>query len=141
MPIYELINPSDSYTFEAPSIEVAAVAVLQLSSSCGATQLTCVPDDEEPPSTPVMFGWPEWLLDRGIDDAWVEAHLEHVADALESMRIGSLVDREDIEQALALIPKSKRQEWLAKRQDRLRISLSKIGERAWEVAALLRQKA
>lgn len=38
MKTYEFINPSDPYTFNAPSIEIAAAVVLQLSPSYGAVE-------------------------------------------------------------------------------------------------------
>ena len=56
MPIYELVNPSDPYTFEAPNIEVAGVCACLLSSGFGARGA-----DE---STPILFGWNAWLKDR-----------------------------------------------------------------------------
>ena len=39
MPIYELVNPSDTYTFEAPNIEVAGVAACLLSTGFGARRV------------------------------------------------------------------------------------------------------
>ena len=44
MPIYELNNPSDPYTFEAENIEVAGAAVVYLSTSYGATEVGCDSD-------------------------------------------------------------------------------------------------
>lgn len=35
MNVYELINPSDPYTFEAPNIEIAGAAVVLLSTAFG----------------------------------------------------------------------------------------------------------
>ena len=39
MKVFELINPSDPYTFEAPSIEVAGVVAVLLSGGFGAVNV------------------------------------------------------------------------------------------------------
>lgn len=39
MNTYELINPSDPYTFKAPDIKIAAVVACLLSTSFGARQV------------------------------------------------------------------------------------------------------
>lgn len=133
MPVYELINPSDPYTFEAPNIEVAGVAVCMLSSHYGAKQ---VDGDQE--STPVLFGWKEWLEDRQINGAWVESHRSEIADALDSFLIGDPASRQDVEEMLAEVPPEKREALMARRQDRHRSSMNQIGERAYEMAKHLR---
>lgn len=128
MPVYELINPSDPYTFVAPSIEVAGACAVSLSSKYGARDLAT---DEQ---TPVWFGWPEWLADRGIDNAWAKANAAAIADAFDSFLIGKPSHREDVESMLKLIPEEKREQWRNERQERHRSSLSQIGERAYQLA-------
>ena len=100
MPIYELINPSDPYTFEAPDLLVAGVAAYLLSSGFGATRVS----DEVEESTPVMFGWREWLDSHGIDAAWMKNHHLEVADALDSFLIGDANGRVDVQSMLAVLP-------------------------------------
>lgn len=138
MPIYELINPSDPYTFEAESIEVAGAAVVYLSTSFGAREVGC--EDDEGESTPTLFGWEEWLKDRGIDSDWIAAHRTEIADALDSFLIGDPATRQDVEDMLAELPPDKREAWKAKRQDRHRTSMSKIGEAATDLAQRLRAR-
>ena len=133
--LYELINPSDPYTFYAPSIEIAGVAVVMLSSGFGAT-----PARGEGESTPVLFGWKEWLEEKGIDNAWCIAHLSEIADALDSFLIGNAAHRADVESMLDELPPEKRDAWRAKRQDRHRSSMNQIGEAAYAAAKRLRQK-
>lgn len=133
MILYELINMSDPYTFYAPSIEVAGVCAVRLSPGFGAA-----PADGEGESTPLMFGWEEWLEAKGVDAAWVEAHRAEIAAAYESFLIGDAAKRADVESMLAMLPEEKRAEWRLQRQDRHRTSLNKIGERAYELAAALR---
>lgn len=145
MPVYELINPSDPYTFEAPNIEVAGVCAVFLSTGFGA--INGVDGDDERERTPVLFGWEEWLKDRGIMDAsgsmeaWLAQHVDEVADAYDSFLIGGMDRREDVLSMLAELPEEKREAWRAKRQDRNRSSLNQIGERAYQLAKQIRKRA
>jgi hypothetical protein len=134
MAVYELINPSDPYTFEAPDILVAGVAVCMLSSAFGANRIS----DDIDESTPVIFGWQEWLDSHGIDAAWVKAHRAEIADALDSFLIGDANGRVDVQTMLAELPEEKREAWRAQRQDRHRTSMNKIGEGAYVLAKQLR---
>ena len=134
--LYELINPSDPYTFHAPSLEIAGVCAVLLSTGYGATPLEGDSDE----TTPILFGWKEWLDARGIDDAWMIAHYSEIADAYDTFLIGGEKERKDVESMLAMLPEEKREEWRAQRQDRHRSSLSAIGERAYKYAKHFREK-
>ena len=133
--LYELINPSDAYTFYADSIEVAGVAVALLSTQFGAK-----PADGEGESTPILFGWDKWFEERLIDSSWIDVHRLEIADALDSVLIGDACERADIEVLLEGLPMEKRETWRAERQDRRRSSMSRIGETAYENAKRLRRK-
>lgn len=132
--LWILINPSDPYTFRAPTLEVAGAAVAMLCTAFGAR-----PADGQGEETPVLFGWEEWLAARGIDRAWIVAHREELAAALDSFLIGDPEERADVESMLEMLPEDRREEWRARRQDRHRSSLSQIGEEAYETARRLRQ--
>lgn len=132
--LWILSNPSDTYTFRAPTLEVAGAAVAMLSTAFGAR-----PADGQGEGTPAVFGWEEWLAARGIDRAWVVAHLEDIAAALDSFLIGAPDEREEVERQLALLPEDQRAAWRSHRQDRHRSSLNDIGEEAYETARRLRQ--
>lgn len=134
---YELINPSDPYTFKAPNIEIAGVCACLLSTGFGARQVDPPPPDDE--TTPILFGWNEWLKDRGIDNAYIDAHREEIADAFDSFLIGDIRKRKDVEEMLALIPAEKQQEWKESRQERHRTSLNQIGEAAYRYAKKFRE--
>lgn len=134
MPIYELINPSDPYTFEAPNIEVAGVVACGLSSAFGAKR---VGDDVEE-SSPILYGWLEWEKANGIDVDWLDENRAAIADALDSFMIGSLESRRDVEVMLAEIPEDKRERIKLDRQHRHRTSLNQIGEYAYRLAKRLR---
>lgn len=136
MPVYELINPSDPYTFEAPSIEVAGVVAAMLSTGFGAQR---VGDEHLNESTPIMFGWDKWMTEHGIDDDWIELHRDEIADAFDSFLIGKFEDRQDVLDMLAELPEEKQEAWRARRQDRHRSSLNRIGEAAYEYAKRLRR--
>lgn len=136
MPLYELINRSDPYTFEAPNIEVAGVAVGLLSTGFGAKDLTQGSDE----SSPILFGWDEWLKDHSIDKAWFASHREELADALESFLIGDQAARADAEDVLRLLPEGEREAWRSRRQDRRRSSMNDIGGAAYRMAKRLRNQ-
>jgi hypothetical protein len=139
MTTYELINPSDPYTFKAPNIEVAGVVAVLLSTAFGAKAID--PPTEDGETTPIIFGWNEWLQDRGINDDWVDSHAADIAEAYDSFLIGSLNQRHDVEKILALLSAEKREEWKADRQDRHRTSMNRIGEAAMSFAKKFRKIA
>lgn len=129
--LYELINPSDAYTFRAPSIEVAGVCAAFLSTAYGARQL----GGNSTETTPILLGWNEWLEDRGINDAWIDSHASEISEAYASFMIGDYAQRSEIESLLQMVPEEQRQKWLNERQEKKRSSLNKIGERAYQLAA------
>jgi len=135
MPIYELINPSDPYSFEAPNLKIAAAAVVMLSPAFGARR--CGDDVEE--CTPILFGWEDWLSEHGIDESWVAQHRAEIADALDSFLIGDYTRRQDVVDMLDMLSPDKREEWRARRQDRHRSSLNQIGKTAYEYARRIRR--
>lgn len=134
--LFELINPSDPYTFEAASIEVAGFVACMLSPGFGAR---CLEKDSDE-STPILFGWDEWFESRGIDSDWVDAHRDGIADAFDSFLIGSTEQRVDIEEAMAAMTPEAREKYRAERQDRNRSSMNQIGEAAYEYAKQFRAK-
>lgn len=126
--IYEIINPSDTYTIQSPDFYGAAVAVLLLGQGAYGIE-----------GTPVMFGWDDWLMEQKIDlDTFIAAHREAIAVALESILIGDKYDREEVEEILRLMPEDQREAWLAKRHDKKRSSMNDIGSRAQQLAKSLR---
>lgn len=135
MPLFKLINPSDDYTLRADSIEIAGAAVAYLSQSYGVENL----DTGE--TSPVMFGWNKWFRERGISADWFRVHLTELADCLDSFLIGNAVDRELIEEVLERLPESERKDFIMKRQERRRTSMSQIGEAAYNLASHLRAHA
>ena len=61
-PLWELINPSDPYTFRAPDVRVAGMAAFIMSHAYGAKRVgggEC---------SPIILGWDEWAAEHGIDE-------------------------------------------------------------------------
>ena len=136
---YELITPSDPYTFKAPNIEIAGCVTVFLSTSFGAKQID--PPNPGGERTPMIFGWAEWLEDHGIDQTFIDNNLSEIADAFDSFLIGNINSRRDAEEMLSLLPAEKQEEWKANRQNRHRTSMNKIGEAAMKYTKAYREAA
>lgn len=132
---FELINPSDPYTFIASSNEVAALTVLLISSAYGAKAKD---DSFEVPIT--MFGggaeWYQEQFGHSANDGLSENKAE-VAKALDSMMYGRFQDRKMYQAALnAIDDEEKRQKFIAEWQDG-RSSLNDIGNYCHSLAKKL----
>ena len=131
--ICRIINPSDPYTLKTDDFVLGAVAVAILGG--GKYGL----DGPEGRSTPILFGWDEWLAEHvGDVGEYIAANKAKLADVLDSVMIGPAAHREDVEAMLREIPEERRAAWLAERQDRHRTSLNDIGTAAYALAARLR---
>jgi len=138
--LWELINPSDPYTFEATTHEVAALVVIALGSGkCGGREIV---EDGDGLEVPIMFfGGVEWYtktFGRSIKEG-VEALRPQIADSLDSLLIGSAEDRERMERVLAAITSdddraAARAAW----HDDRRSSLNDFGAWAAELSKSLR---
>jgi hypothetical protein len=148
--LYELINPSDPYTFRAESREIAVLAAVLLSSGFGVREL----DGEDWMAGPFLFmqadDFLRWFAEEfhadisapAEFDAYVAARRLAIADAFDSFVIGCHNDRLDYEEALqAIDDPAKREAFRRARQDRRRTSRSRIGETAWRLAEQLRAAA
>ncbi len=132
--LFNLINPSDAYTFYAPDIKVAGMAAAIISSKYGAS-----PVDGKGESSPVLLGWDDWMSKNGIDTEWVGANSLLIADALDSLLIGSPEQRKELDDILSSLPEAERIEWRANRQRELQTSANMIADRAYALAERLRQ--
>lgn len=133
---YELINPSDPYTFIAEDFETAALAVLSLGTAYGARPK----DDGENVPILIFGGAAEWYAERfgrTPDDGLADKRL-HVADALASMMLGHFEDRRRYELALSSIDDpEKKARFIDEWQDG-RSSLNDIGGVAHRAAECLK---
>ena len=110
---YELINPSDPYTFLAPSYEVATLTVFVLGTQFGAKS-----EDGSKEVPLFLFGgseeWYKNQFERTVEDGINALKLE-IAEALESFMLGDFEDRKRYELALSCIDKEeKKQKFIIK---------------------------
>lgn len=132
MPTWELINPSDKYTFRTDDFEALAFGILMLSEGSYSVQEL---DVDNPRSSPILIfgGDPnEWWQETfGHKVEGFKPWHKRVADALDTIVIG---DRDDFEAALAAIPdEDAKAKFTAKWNDRKRSSMNDIGHavRSW----------
>jgi hypothetical protein len=144
MQIYELINPSDAYTFTAPSLEVAAVVTLIVGR--GRYGARCVSGElQEVPM--FLFGgseaWVQETLNYKTLDSLVEKYMQEkqtLAASLESFMIGDSNNRKLYEDGLALLEtEEKRKAWRDRWQDENRSSMNDIGGYAHRLADRIRK--
>lgn len=141
--LYELVNPSDPYTFRADNLAVAA-AVVQL---LGRGMYMGAPQDEGAVQIPPLKFVPleDWLRKHAPESVanGMEALVESlnrgelapaVVAALDSVLLCSVAERADFEKAWADLSPEKRLEL----HDAKRSSLNDIGRFAWHVADKIR---
>ena len=135
---YELINPSDKYTFLAADYETATLAVFCLGPAYGAK-----PKDGGEDVPIFLFGGAvEWYKEQfgHTPDDGLDEKGQAVADALASMMLGGFEDRRRYELALSAIDApEKRARFIDGWQDG-RSSLNNIGGEAHKLAELLRKR-
>lgn len=143
--LYDIVNPSDSYTIRADDLKIAAAACVLL----GRGQYAFDPLEKGGKRVPLMLfgGMDKWFMDHFDQDAdaaltdVIENRAAELADCLDSCVIGKIHDRRDHEAALSLIESpEERDKFRAERHDRRRSSLNDIGGRAYEMAKNLRAK-
>jgi len=145
--LYDIVNPSDAYTIEAPDLEIATVACCVL----GEGQYAFRPiGDETAQEVPLMMfgGTDEWFQQHfnGRDaGAVIGDVMEHrsadLADCLDSCLIGDAHSRQEYSRALELIESPEnREKFRAERHDQRRSSMNDIGGRAYKIAKRLREK-
>lgn len=139
--LFEIVNPSDPYTFEAENVDIACVAVLFLGN--GAYGLN-VPDGQPNPDCPMfLFGgdpaaWAEKRLGCSLND-YLTKHGDAIASALDSVLIGDFSDRQIFNDAVAKMNEVGAVQFKNQWHDKKRSSLSDIGKRAWALAKALRE--
>lgn len=128
---YELINPSDPYTFLAENKEVAALTVLCLSTMYGAKSQG---GNEEIPVF-ILGGSEEWYKNefQRTPDEGLQAEKVNVAKSLQSFLYGDFEDRRRYEAALnAITEEDKKEQFMREWQDS-RSSINDIGTYAHEL--------
>ena len=142
--IYEIINPSDCYTIEAQSLDVAFVACVLL----GSGQYSFSPlEDGALEEVPLfLFGgseeWANEHFGKTVSEVFALVTTQkrvELADCFDSCLIGHAVNRAAYTDGLDLIDDpAKREQWRARWHDKRRSSMNDIGGRAYKMAANLR---
>lgn len=133
---YELINPSDPYTFLANNKEVATLVVFCLGPLYGAKSQ----DGTEEVPVFLLGGSKEWYINEfgRTPDEGLEAYRKEVADALSSFMLGDFEDRRRYDIALnAITEEDKRKQFIEEWQDS-RSSTNDIGTYAHELGEKIR---
>jgi hypothetical protein len=148
MPIYEIINPSDACTIEAPDDKTAIAAVTLLSS--GAYGLRA--EDGRNVCGLSLFGIAEQVVEAFLPDrkaenlmeatvgammAWVKENKKAVIDTLDSFVYGDAAERAFLVEAMAQAKDPAKVK--AAHEDRRRTSMNNIGAAASAYAAHLRE--
>jgi hypothetical protein len=134
--ICQIVNPSDAYTLECKDFLIGAVVVMLLGESKYGCQHEC---EEDEMSTPVLFGWDAWIEEHFPDglDAFIERHRADIAVALDSVRLGSVSEREaQLRSEMYMAPEAIKA-YRADIQERRRSSMNDIATRAWKIAEKL----
>ena len=127
---YELINPSDPYTFRATDKETAALAVALLGLAFGADEREQKVEYYIPP---FIFGgvsyYDKWYHEQfgRTPDEGLEAKKKDVAEALLSFVLGDFRDRERYNAAMEAISDPAAREAFKEKWQDGRSSMSNIG--------------
>ena len=143
---YEISNPSDAYTMQASDLKVAQMATLLLGQGAYGLQdadgNTAFPIYGNTALPIFLFGGGKEfpLREFGVVGPWIDANRDALVDALESVQIGGISERRELDDALSCMATENRAEYLKRRHDRLRTSQNNIGQAAWDLAARLRER-
>lgn len=134
--LYEIINPSDKYTLEAESHEIACIACVFL----GRGQYSLEPQDGSDLGCPFfMFGndpdqWWKETFGRTLSEALDGCDKAELAKCLESVLLGSYEDREVYDAAIAAIDDAEKAEAFRRKWHDKRSSMNDIGGNARRLA-------
>lgn len=146
--LYEIINPSDPYTFEAESYAVASLAVLvlgngqlgveridgtEMSTSTPFVAFSSQPDEDADAWARSVFGG------KSLSEA-LDANMRAVGTALSSVLIGRKTDRVLYDAAVANMNETQKDDYTRLWHDRKRNSMNDIGARARKIAETIMVK-
>ena len=140
--LYEIINPSDPYTFRASDDKVAEAVVLIL----GEGKYACrrCSDGEDIGAMIAFIGKAdaEKYIEENFGNLgqWLKAHRDEITEAMESVLCMGVGQRYTYESALELIEgDEKKKKYRDDVHDKLRSSMNDIGGYAWKLAAAYRR--
>lgn len=138
--LYELINPSDAYVFEAQTEEVAVLTAWLLSPSYGAR----AKDGETCFGIPGFMDDPKAEFEARYGRTPVEAVMAlrlEIAAAMESMILGNFKDWPLYQEAYGAIEDAKKRRNFKARWREKRTSMNDIGSEAERISCDLRKGA
>jgi len=141
--LFELVNPSDPYTFKTDDSKVAEVVALLV----GNGKMGLTDEKGEKYDTMILFLNEEQTethltetFGEGGLAGFVDANLKAVADALDSVMSFGFTERRTFELAMeAIETEERREEYRAKVHDKNRSSMNDFGTYAWKMAKQLRE--
>ena len=143
MPIYEIVNPSDTYTIEHDREKVAIAAVLLLGS--GAYALS---DDSGNTVGPMLMFSNEEIVQKAMQDTFgmtlnefIDKHKADIIQALDSVLIGGRQSRILFDEAISRMTRKAAAEYAETYHDKMRSSMNDIGSRAKELVEALRKES
>lgn len=142
MLLFSIVNPSDPYTIEAPSLEVAAMVAVLLGQ--GKYQFESLDGSEDIPFF-AFGGADDWCRDKFKEDLMemsnrvMDTKLSEVADCLDSVLYGDAKDRIQFLATTAGMDRATFEAARAIRQDDKCSSLNDIGSFSYIMAAKLRK--
>lgn len=150
--LYSIVNPSDPYTIEAPSLDVAAMTAVLLGQGnyvfepIGSIPIRLADGVNDGRIPAFSFGdGDEWCKKQfgetlmEMSNRVMDTKLGEVADCLDSVLYGDAEDRTEFMEAAKGLDRDKFLMFRMARQDTKRSSMNDIGERAYRMAAKLRQ--
>ncbi|ENT3301221.1 hypothetical protein MJ012_07560 [Acinetobacter baumannii] len=136
--IFELINPSDKCTFEAPNLKIAAIITCVLGN--GQYSAKGMQHDLDVPFF-LFGGHEEWFVSRfgtNFEETLIQvrnAEKKDLVDSFNSVLLGSYLDRTAFFKAYNLIKDPAEQnKWRRQWLDERRSSFNNVCERAWNYA-------
>lgn len=149
--IFEFINPSDPYHFEAPDLEIAAVVTFILGKGKGAAhEIDAAKDESELLEVPIfLFGGAEkWIQEqfgKPVDKFFEYVKKDRRQDlitSLESVTIGSFEDYGVFWTTMnEFIKPDKKEEYKRAYHDGKLTSMNDFGSYAWAVAKDLKESS
>jgi hypothetical protein len=140
--LFKIVNMADPYTVEAPSLDVAAVAAVLLGQ--GRYKFESLDGGENVPFF-AFGGADDWCMDHfkeslmELSNRVMDTKMSEVADCLDSVLYGDAQDRLDFLESTEGMNRETFEAARIIRQDDRRSSMNDIGERAYRMAAKLRQ--
>lgn len=147
--LFNVVNPHDPYTMEAPDFMSAAVAICLVGEgSYGLAQIDAI-EGEQPKIVPVFrFTDPEpWFIEhfnKNFGDTLTLAssaeHMPNLIKALDSVVYGHQEDRADFLRQLEAQPPAERENFRIEWHEKRRSTFVQLAEHAWGMALYFRNR-